>query len=208
MRNKDEVKAMIKNTIIMLVITLVAGGILGYVYELTKGPIAIMEEKARKEANAAVFVNAASFSEDILDKTDMKEALAESYSGVDITEVLEAYDNAGNQIGYVMEVTSHEGYGGDIVFRIGLQPDGTTNAISITKISETAGLGMRAEEVIVPQFVERRATQFEVTKTGGGLDSQIDAISSATITSKAIVKGVNASLVYLREVLKGGVVNE
>lgn len=207
--HNDEIKAMIKNTIIMLIITLVAGGILGYVYELTKGPIAAMEEKAKKEANAAVFVNAASFSDNILDKEIMKNVLTDAgYNGVDITEVLEAYDGAGEAIGYVMEVTSHEGYGGDIVFRIGLQPDGTTNAISITKISETAGLGMRAEEVIVPQFVERRANSFEVTKTGATLDNQIDAISSATITSKAVVKGVNASLVYLREVLKGGVANE
>ena len=67
---------------------------------------------------------------------------------------------------------------------------------------------MRAEEVIVPQFFERRADSFEVTKTGSALDNQIDAISSATITSKAFVNGVNAGLLYLREVLGGGVVNE
>ncbi|MCR4961171.1 MAG: FMN-binding protein [Lachnospiraceae bacterium] len=209
MTDKKSIMELLKNTAIMLAITVIAGGVLGVVYETTKGPIAIMQEKARNEANATVFADAASFSGDILDKDRMKEVLAESYSGVEITEVLEAKGSDGSILGYVMEVTSHEGYGGNIVFRIGLLPDGTTNGISITEISETAGLGMRAEEVIVPQFKDRRAEAFEVSKNGGSeASNRIEAISSATITSKAIVNGVNASLVYLREVLEGGSANE
>lgn len=201
---KDEIKELIKNTLIMLAITLVAGGILGVVYESTKEPIAQMEAETREAANKAVFVNAVSFSEDILDEVKMDQAFAGVYDGVDITEVLKAYNASGETIGYVMEVTSHEGYGGDIVFRIGLQTDGTTNGISITSISETAGLGMRASEVLAPQFVERKADEFEVTKNGAQYENQIDAISSATITSKAVVNGVNAALYYLRNVLEGG----
>ena len=84
----------------------------------------------------------------------------------------------------------------------------TTNAIYITEISETAGLGMKAPEVIVPQFVERSADSYELVKSGAVLDTQINAISSATITSKAIVKGVNASLAYFKAITEGGVVNE
>ncbi len=205
---KPEFKELIKNTAIMLVITLIAGGILGTVNEMTKGPIAIMEEKNRKEANARVFVNADSFSDDILNKDLMNECLGEEFSGVYITEALEAYDSEKNILGYVFEVTSKEGYGGDIVFRIGLQNDGTTNAIYITEISETAGLGMKAPEVIVPQFVERSADSYELVKSGAVLDTQINAISGATITSKAIVKGVNASLAYFKAITEGGVVNE
>lgn len=205
---RDEIIELIKNTLIMLAITLVAGGILGVVYQVTKEPIAVMELKKRDEANKKVFIDADSFSEDILDEEKMKEVLKERYSGVDITEVLQALDEEKNVIGYVFEVTSHEGFGGDIVFRIGVQADGTINGMSITSISETAGLGMRAEEVISPQFGVVRADEFEVVKTGKAFDNQIDAISSATITSKAIVKGVNGALCYLREVLEGGVVNE
>lgn len=208
MNKKAEIKELVKNTLIMLAITLIAGFILGFVYELTKDPIANMEEKARQEANAAVFVNASSFEEQSFDKDQMLKCLEDDYKNVEITEVLAAKDSGGTQIGYVFEITSHEGFGGDIVFRLGVQNDGTVNAIAITSISETAGLGMRAEEVIVPQFFERRADSFEVTKTGSALDNQIDAISSATITSKAFVNGVNAGLLYLREVLGGGVVNE
>lgn len=206
--DKKEISEMIKNTLIMLAITLVAGGILGAVYDITKEPIARMEEKAKTEANAKVFENASSFSDDILDVEAMKKAFEGTITGVDITEVLEAKDAAGERLGYVMEVTSHEGYGGDIVFRVGIQNDGTTNGISITSISETAGLGMKAPVELVPQFKDKKVDSFEVTKTGATNDSQIDAISSATITSKAVVKGVNGALCYFKEVLGGGSINE
>lgn len=206
--SKESMKELLINTLVILLITLVAGGVLGVVNEMTKGPIAIMEAEKIKEANRAVFPDAANFSDNILDVSKMEDCLSGQYDGVDITEVLEAYNASGEFLGYVFEITTHEGYGGDIVFRIGLQPDGTSNAISITSISETAGLGMRAEEVIVPQFAVNRADHYEVVKGDRVFDNQIKAISSATITSKAIVNGVNAGLTYLKEVLGGGVANE
>ena len=199
---------LLKNTFIMLAITLVAGGILGVVYEVTKEPIAQMELKQKNDANRAVFMLADSFSDSILEVNPVPSEWQEAYPGVDITDVIEAYDADNVLLGYVIEVTSHEGYGGDIVFRLGVDVTGNVNAISITSISETAGLGMRAEEVLVPQFKNRNETAFEVVKTGSMMDSQIDAISSATITSKAITNGVNGALQYFRDVCMGGVGNE
>ena len=201
---KNDFSEVIKNTLIMLAIAVVAGIILGVVHSVTKGPIEIMEEAKKKEANSRVFVNAYSFEEVPVDDAFVKENL----SGVDIGEVLNALSEDGESLGYVIEVVSHEGYGGDIVIRVGLQNDGTTNAIAITEISETAGLGMRAPEDLVPQFVERNAEKFELVKTGAILDNQIHAISSATITSKAVVGAVNAALDYMHGALEGGVVNE
>ena len=205
---KAELMELLKNTLVMLAIAVVAGGILGVVYEVTKEPIAIMEAKEKQAANQKVFMLASSFSDSIDISGLTSETLENDYSGVDITDCIEAYDAEGNILGYVLEVTSHEGYGGDIVFRIGIENDGNINAISITDISETAGLGMRAEEVLVPQFKNRNEASFEVTKTGAISDNQIDAISSATITSKAVTKGVNAALVFFRECLLGGEGNE
>lgn len=202
------VSELIKNTLIMLAITLVSGGILGVVYEMTKEPIAVMEQKKTEEANKQVFVTASSFSDNILDKEKSREVLGDLYKGVEITEVLKAFNDNGEVIGYVFEITSHEGYGGDIVFRVGFQEDGTTNGISFTSISETAGLGMRADEVLTPQFYERKADTFVLTKNGAVFDNEIDAISSATITSTAVVNGVNAGLLYLREITNGGGINE
>jgi electron transport complex protein RnfG len=188
----------------MLAIALVAGIILGIVHSVTKGPIEIMEEAKKKEANSRVFVNAYSFEEVPVDEAFVKENI----EGADIGEVLNALNEEGESLGYVIEVISHEGYGGDIVIRVGVQNDGTTNAIAITEISETAGLGMRAPDELVPQFVERNAERFEVVKTGAILDNQINAMSSATITSKAVVGAVNAALDYMHGALEGGVVNE
>ncbi len=58
---------------------------------------------------------------------------------------MEAVDESGEIIGYVITVTDSEGYGGDITFSMGVQMDGMLNGISILSISETAGLGMKAD---------------------------------------------------------------
>lgn len=124
-----------------------------------------------------------------------------------IDEAAEAKQGS-ETIGYVVTVTDKEGYGGNIQISVGILNDGTVNGISILDISETAGLGMRAKE---PEFYEqyagRQAASFEVTKNGESGDNMIDALSGATITSKAVTGGVNAALSYYQNVL-GGSVNE
>ncbi len=199
-----EINELIKNTLIMLAIAVIAGGILGIVYEVTKAPIAEMEANTRKEALRSVFYLADSFSDSVLNDELITEEFSEKYSGVEITDCVKALDTDKNLLGYVIEVTTHEGYGGDIVFFMGVSIDGTINALSLTSISETVGLGMNAESVLLPQFENRNELEFEVTKTGANNDTLVDAISSATITSNAITKGVNAGLYFFRESLKGG----
>ena len=103
----------------------------------------------------------------------------------------------------MLTMTSHEGYGGDITFTMGIQNDGTLNGISLLSISETAGLGMKAGTVLVPQFAGKQVSQFTYTKTGSTMDSQIDAISGATITTNAVTTAVNAGL-YIFETQLGG----
>ena len=192
-------KAMIKDAMILLTITLLSGLILGTVYQITKEPIAAQNEKAQTEACQAVFENAASFEEvDLAQFTAPEEVLAEQgYGNASIDRVLTAKDEAGEVLGYVVSVTSHEGYGGDIAFYMGVTLNGTTNGISILEISETPGLGMKAEEVLVPQFKDKAVDTYAYTKTGATSDSEIDAISGATITTNAVTNGVNAGLSYL-----------
>lgn len=45
-----------------------------------------------------------------------------------------------------MNITSHEGYGGDINFSMGVSMDGTVTGVEMLSLSETAGLGMRAKD--------------------------------------------------------------
>lgn len=201
-------KNMLKDAAILLLITLVAGLALGFVYQITKGPIALAEEKAAKEAYAEVFPAASDFEEDGLDmpkEAAWQEAWNENgFTGVDIENTLKAVGAEGEVLGYVLTVTSHEGYGGDITFTMGVTMDGTLNGVSILSISETAGLGMKAESVLKPQFANKKVPSFTYTKQGAASDSQIDAISGATITTSAFTNAVNGGLYYFQTQLGGG----
>lgn len=203
-------KSVIKDAMILFAITLVAGLLLGVVYDITKEPIAAQKEKAKTEACQNVFSEAAGFEAyEELDVEAVSTVLAEAgITGADIDEVMYAKDASGSVIGYVITVTDHEGYGGDIQFSIGVTNEGVLNGISLLSISETAGLGMKAGDVLVPQFADKQVERFYTTKTGSTNDSEIDAISGATITTDAVVNGVNGGLAYYQNVLKGGSANE
>lgn len=201
-------KEMMKNTGILLAITVVAGLLLGLVYQITKDPIAAQEAKAKQEACKEVFTDATAF--EAVEVTPVEEAVWKDagYVQETIDEVMCAKDASGGVLGYVITVTTKEGYGGDIQFAIGVRMDGTMNGMSILSISETAGLGMRAEDVLKPQFADKNVEKFEYTKNGATSENQIDAISGATITTNAVTNGVNAGLYYFQTELKGGSENE
>lgn len=199
-------KGMIKDALILFAITLIAGLMLGVVNDITKEPIAQQEQKAKNEACQNVFAAADSFeAQELADSAQIEQAPTDAgISGADIDELMAAKDASGALLGYVITVTDHEGYGGDIQFSMGITNEGTLNGISLLSISETAGLGMRAGEVLVPQFADKNVSKFTYTKTGATADSEIDAISGATITTNAVVNGVNAGLAYFDKILKGG----
>ena len=200
----NDTKSMIKNALILFAITLVAGVLLGVVYQVTKEPIAYQEKLAQDKANQSVFAAAATFNDAEIDETGAPQAGA-AFPGVTSESVKEAVDASGAALGYVIQVSS-KGYGDFITYTVGITNDGNVNGISIISIAETPGLGMNAEKVLVPQFVDKNAQQFSVVKNGKMTDSatQIEAISGATITSRAVTNGVNAAVNYFENVLKGG----
>lgn len=201
----NDTKQMIKNAFVLFAITLIAGVLLGFVYQITKEPIAYQQQLALDKANQAVFTDATTFNEIEIDTTALSEIIASdsNYSKIDITNVLEASDDSGNVLGYVLQLSSM-GYGDDIEFALGITNDGVINGLSIISINETPGLGMNAEKVLVPQFASKQATQFTVNKNGATSDSEITAISGATITSNAVTRAVNVGVAYFENVLKGG----
>ena len=195
----------IKDTIILTLITLIAGGVLGLVYEITKDPIAKQQELAKQEAYKAVFEDADTFEVCVeAEDADLAAYLAgEGFEAQTVNEIMEAKDASGETLGYAINLTTSEGYGGDITFSMGVQADGTLNGISILTISETAGLGMNAtKDEFKGQFKEKQADAFEVTKTGASKENEINAISGATITSNAVTQGVNCgqkAFEYIKE---------
>ena len=169
----------LKNTLILTAITLIAGLGLGLVHEITLNPIAQAQEKAKKEAWQAVFPDAKldEFKETDVDQKAAKQAIT---------------------------TTDKDGYGGDIQVSVGIQSDGTVTGVSFLSISETAGLGMKAKEPsFYEQYVGKNPTKFAVSKDGGD-GEQIDALSGATITSRAVTGAVNAALGYYQNAFGQG----
>lgn len=203
MKNKNDVFVMLKEAGILFVITLISGLLLGVVYELTKEPIRLQQEKAIQEACAKVFESAASFEE-------MEYTLDESLSaelsamGVKIGSVYEAKSASGELLGYVLESITTEGYGGNIVLYMGVTLGGALNDISILEIDETPGLGALAPEVLAPQFSDKKVDSFVYTKSGAVAENEIDAISGATVTTRAITEAVNGGLKVVQSWIGGG----
>ncbi|MCI8732317.1 MAG: RnfABCDGE type electron transport complex subunit G [Lachnospiraceae bacterium] len=187
----------LKDTLALVLITLVAGAALGGVYTITADPIAHQNQLAKDEAYKAVFADADTF-EVIIDQEDAQlEAYLDEngYPAQTINEVVQAMDSSGSPLGYAFTVTTSEGYGGDIQFAMGVKDDQTLNGISILSISETAGLGMKADtDEFKGQFADKNVEAFQYTKNGASADNEIDALSGATITTNAVVNGVNAGL--------------
>ena len=189
----------LKNTLILTAITLIAGLGLGLVHEITLNPIAQAQEKAKKEAWQAVFPDAKldEFKETDVDQKAADKAVKDMGVNATIDEVCTAGD-----AGYVITTTDKDGFGGNIQITVGIKKDGTINGVSILSISETAGLGMKATEPsFYNQYVNKQADKFVVSKDGGD-GEQIDALSGATITSRAVTGAVNTALGYYQNAFK------
>lgn len=121
-----------------MAITLTAGLALGAVHEITKEPIEAQEKKTKEEACKAVFPEAESFEAwTDFDAEAALELLASAgFSADKVDEVSLAEDEKGEVLGAVLNLTSTEGYGGNISFSMGILKDGTVNGIKILSISE------------------------------------------------------------------------
>ena len=128
---KDDFIKILKDTAVIFGITLIAGILLGFVYELTKNPIAEMEKKAMADACNEVFketdasgelVNKVelSFDETEVDDKILIALKEEGFEGAYVDKVYEAKDSSGALYGYVIGVVSTEGYGGNISFYMGI----------------------------------------------------------------------------------------
>ena len=113
------------------------------------------------------------------------------------------------ETGFVIETVTR-GYAGDIVMLIGVSHDGKVTGLTIRDMQETPGLGMSAmwDEQFLAQFLNTSggvaigqpgedafsgATGSDTTET----DTYVDGISGATVTSKAIARGVNSAVSYV-----------
>lgn len=198
-------KKIVHDALVLFAFTVVLGLILGVVYGITKGPIDQVNYEKTQSAYKQVFEDADSFEEYAdFDTAAAEDLMAQNGYSDDIQAVNTALDASGNPLGYVLTVTAKDGSQGSITFSVGIQNDGTVNGYSITSISETPGLGMKAEEEdFYSQFENKTVDKFTVVKQKPASDDQIEAITGSTITSKAMANGCNAAIYYFQNALGG-----
>ncbi len=161
-----------KLTLTLLIIAVVVAGLLGLVNYITADKIAAITAEDTAES--------------------MQEVLpADSYTEIaytgDDSLVAAVYEAAG--AGYVVEVTP-SGFGGTIDMVVGVGLDGTVTGVSIISMSETSGLGANATRESFREQYIGKSGELAVSKDGG----EIDALTGATITSRAVTRGVNSAL--------------
>ncbi len=181
----------IRLSLVLLLITAVTGIILGAVYTVTLEPIRAAKEREKMEALAATLPGAKEFKN------------IEVKDGGIIKEINEGSDG-GALLGYNFTVEP-KGYAGPIELVVGIAKDGKVMDIKILKHGETPGLGAKSTEPkFSDQFKNKAVSKIEVSKNPPANDSEIQAISGATITSRAVASGVNAALDYWKAKLSGG----
>ncbi|MBE7021163.1 MAG: RnfABCDGE type electron transport complex subunit G [Ruminococcaceae bacterium] len=161
------VKESLKLGLILLLICGISTGLLAYVNDLTAPVIYENELAANKAAMLQVMPSAEQFRE-----------VSQSLS--------KAFDKDGNLKGYTVKV-SPSGYGGEISMMIGVNTDYTVSGVQILSLSETPGLGAKAQD-------EAFLTQFTGKNDSMELKKDINAISGATITSTAVISGVKEAI--------------
>ena len=166
----------------LLVIAAVSGGLLGLVYGVTKDAIAEVDQKKNEAAIQAVLP----LEGEITYKAD---TLTYDYEGATLTFPCNlAYDADGNFQGAAVK-TSEGGFGGKIDMMVGFLADGTIKGTSVLSHSETPGLGANMTGKFKDQFVDKNPADFKLTVSKDGGD--VDAITAATITSRAFSKAVD-----------------
>lgn len=177
--------------VVLLIITLAAGLALGATNALTKEPIAEQARIAAENARKAALPDADAFEEV---PVGQDAAVDWVYAGL----------KDGTAVGYVAQKTVN-GFGGKVEVIAGVNtqdaPNFTLGGVSVggSDFAETAGLGARAKEpAFTSQFTGKTAPVSFIKAGGERTDSTVDALTSATITTTAVVNGVNDIVKYIK----------
>ncbi len=202
---KYKKQSMMKDAIILCMISLIAALALGFVNELTKDRIAFLAAQAKAEAYQQVFPEAVAIVDkenDATLKATLEEAesilTANGFSNITINEVCIVQDANQKRIGYVGSV-SLKAYD-SMTLSFGYTTEGVCTGLAFLEIKETPGIGMKADEPdFKNQFVNKKVDQFISVKNGASADNEINAISGATFTTDGVLRGVNAGISFMNE---------
>lgn len=189
-------KDMFKLGLNLLIISAVAALLLALTNSVTASTIAQRNEQANAEARKLVLESAQDFEQ-------VKDVKTDNSKGVEVSEIYEAKDASGNTVGYTLKVLP-SGYGGTIELMVGIDSaKGQVSGINVVSNSETAGLGAKSTDPeFSDQYKGKPLEELSVLKNGTPGDTEIKAISGATITSTAVTNGVDAAIEVYNKSLK------
>ena len=189
-------KDMFKLGLNLLIISAVAALLLALTNSVTASTIAQRNEQANAEARKLVLESAQDFEQ-------VKDVKTDNSKGVEVSDIYEAKDASGNTVGYTLKVLP-SGYGGTIELMVGIDSaNGQVSGINVVSNSETAGLGAKATNPeFSDQYKGKPLEELSVLKNGTPGDTEIKAISGATITSTAVTNGVDAAIEVYNNSLK------
>jgi electron transport complex protein RnfG len=180
----------------LFAITAVTSLLLGIVNYITEDIIRKRQEE--KEAAAMEVVLPRPTDEEIgysftkLEYTGSDAIVEKVYRAEDVLSSLNAL--------YYVVLVSPSGFGGEINMAVGIDQDNKVTGVTIISMSETSGLGSNASSPdFLSQFVGGTG-KFAVSKDGG----EIDALTGATVTSRAVTRGVNSALEAVSTLNKEG----
>ena len=180
MKKASNVGYILRLTLTLLLIASLAAAALGGVNAITKERIAENKEAKTRQALSEVLPGAEGMT------------LVDAGSGM--VQAVYAPDKDSAVQGWAVQVAPTSGFGGTIVMIVGVDSEGKVSGISVVSHAETPGLGAVAAAA-TPAGESFRGSFYG--KSGSlGIDD-IDAMSGATITSKAVLDGVNAALDYV-----------
>ena len=181
-------KVVLIPTVALLIICLVATTLLAFTNSITAEKIAQNAIETENSSRNVVLPGAVTYSE-----------VTEAENGVTYCT---GYDKIGNELGYVFTAGA-KGYGGTVSVMVGLDAEGAITGLEILSHAETPGLGANAVKDDFKGRFTGKSGQLTVDKVSN--DGQnIQAITAATITSKAVVSAVNTITETYSQIMTGG----
>lgn len=170
-----------KMVLVLAVVTLAASAAVGVVYQLTLDPIQQAKDQRISDAIGQVLPE--------FDNNPSRKVIEKTVDGMPVKIYTATKDNV--VVGYAVETFTKKGYGGEIRLLVGFLPDGTIHNTAVISHSETPGLGDKIDQSksdFSLQFNGKNPGDSKLAlKADGG---NIDAISAATISSRAFVDAV------------------
>jgi len=193
-------KEIVKPAIVLFLVCFVITGALAVVNGVTKPIIDERNKEALQESLSSVLPGTDEFGVAV----SRDELVSAGYHTGERIRNLRKGINKGKLVGYVVEVASR-GYGGNISMLVGIDKDLTIVGVKILSHNETPGLGSKADDdKYLEQYLgEIPEDLYRVVKKAPAVDGDIEAIASATVTSRAIANGISEAAELVRDYIKG-----